>query len=88
MQKQLARSPRSSAGIDLRGWQRLVSGVGQGGSRDDSRHRHCRSCRGEALARCCQGQLVPAPDVPKDVQDGASNEWLEAVTDETYDKLK
>ena len=24
----------------------------------------------------------------KDVQEGASNEWLEAVTDEVYDKLK
>ena len=24
----------------------------------------------------------------KDVQEGASNEWLEVVTDEIYDKLK
>lgn len=24
----------------------------------------------------------------KDVQEGASNEWLEPVSDETYDKLK
>ena len=55
----------AGAGAYLRGWQRMVSGVGQGGSRDDSRHRHCRSCRGEALSRSRQGLMVPAPDVPQ-----------------------
>ena len=55
-----AYTPQAGAGTDLRRRSRLVSGVGQGPCRDDSRHRYRHPCRGKALARCTERLMVPA----------------------------
>ena len=57
------RQAQTGAGIDLRRRSRLVSGMGQGTNRDDSRYHHRHPCRSEALARSRQRLMVPAPDV-------------------------